>query len=140
MNHRNVIPKDYINKRVLKAWSYDVLSNFNKTRIDEIVRVEIAMVEATDRFKRDPLGIRSRIATIRRPGHETPETLRGILTRDFRTVQVAQDSVNNALHRHQRRRVSVPVMISNSLQFDLVPQGEACQHDEAEYAQQVQEC
>lgn len=107
---------------------YDVLSNFNKTRIDVIVTVEIAMVEAIDRFKRDPLGTRSRIATI--PLHlcQGLETMKATLNRDS-TVQVQvelPDSVNNAHHPHQRPQgtISALVMIFNSLRLGLVPQGE----------------
>lgn len=98
-----------------------------KTRIDEIV--EIAMVEAIDRFKRDPLGTRSLIATIhhRRPGLET---MKAALSRGS-TVLVPRDFVRNELlhhHRHQQEVISVLEMISNNPRLDRVLQGEVCKH------------
>lgn len=114
---------------------YDVLSNFNKTRIDAIVTVEIAMEAAIDRFKIDPLGTRSHIATIRRPDRVT---MKAILNRGS-TVQVPQDSVNNEHRRHQRQRVSVPEMISNKLQTDLVQREVECQRA-GECVQQATGC
>jgi hypothetical protein len=95
------------------------------------------MVETIDRSKRDPLGIsRSHIATIHHPGLET---MKATLNRGS-TVQVPRDSVSNVLRRRQPQQVSVPEMISNSLQIGLVPHEAVCQHVEGEFDRQVQEC
>jgi hypothetical protein len=103
----------------------------NKTRIAAIITVEIAMVEAIDRFKTDPLETRS-IAIIHHPEHEIMTDMQ---SRDS-TGRVLRGSVNEHL-RPQPQRVFVLAMTSSRI-FGHVLLAEECLF-EGEYGQVVDE-